>query len=106
MEQIGLNVNKIHAGNANMFLSPIFRETLASITGATIELYDTDGAVGAAKGAGIGVGIYRDNKEAFATLQRIDTIAPSHDRAPYLEAYSLWKRRLTNELSFDGVNRS
>ena len=52
MEQMGMRVNKIHAGNANMFLSPIFRDTLAGVTGAVIELYDTDGSVGAAKGAG------------------------------------------------------
>ena len=99
MEKIGLNVNKIHAGNANMFLSPIFRNTLASVTGATIELYDTDGAIGAAKGAGIGAGIYRDNNEAFATLRRIETISPAVDRAPYLQAYELWKKRLNRELS-------
>lgn len=44
MEEMGMQVKKIHAGHANMFLSPIFRETLASVTGAVIELYDTDGA--------------------------------------------------------------
>ena len=71
MEQMGMNVNKIHAGHANMFLSPIFRETLAGVTGAVIDLYDTDGSVGAAKGAGIGAGIYKDNNEAFATPQRL-----------------------------------
>ena len=58
MEKMGIPVQKIHAGQANMFLSPIFRTTLAGVTGATIELYDTDGSVGAAKGAGIGAGIY------------------------------------------------
>ena len=57
MEQMGMDVKKIHAGHANMFLSPLFRETLAGVSGATIELFDTDGSVGAAKGAGIGAGI-------------------------------------------------
>lgn len=51
MEGLGMDVKKIHAGHANMFLSPLFRETLAGISGATIELYDTDGSVGAAKGS-------------------------------------------------------
>ena len=50
-----------------MFLSPLFRETLAGVTGAVIELYDTDGSVGAAKGAGIGAGIYKDNNEECRT---------------------------------------
>ena len=70
MEQMGMPINKIHAGHANMFLSPLFRNTLAGVSGATIELYDTDGSVGAAKGAGIGAGIYRDNNEAFASLEK------------------------------------
>ncbi len=50
MKTTGINPSVIRAGNANMFLSSVFRETLASLTGATIELYDTDGAEGAAKG--------------------------------------------------------
>ena len=93
MEQMGMNVNKIHAGHANMFLSPIFRETLAGVSGAVIELYDTDGSVGAAKGAGIGVGIYKDNTEAFATLEKLAVIEPAHT-AEYTEAYETWKSRL------------
>lgn len=95
MEKLGMDVKKIHAGHANMFLSPLFRETLAGISGATIELYDTDGSVGAAKGAGIGAGIYADNNEAFATLDRIEVIEPvAADRQAYVDAYNLWKERL------------
>ncbi len=95
MEKLGMEVKKIHAGHANMFLSPLFRETLAGISGATIELFDTDGSVGAAKGAGIGAGIYADNNEAFATLDRIETIEPvAADRQAYVDAYNLWKERL------------
>ena len=93
MEQMGMNVNKIHAGHANMFLSPIFRNTLAGVTGAVIELYDTDGSVGAAKGAGIGAGIYRDNTEAFSTLEKLAVIEPS-DTQEYKDAYEVWKSRL------------
>ena len=95
MEQMGIPVQKIHAGHANMFLSPIFRDTLASVTGATIELYDTDGSVGAAKGAGIGAGIYKDNNEAFATLEKLAIIEPdAARRKQYQDAYALWKQRL------------
>lgn len=95
MEQMGIPVQKIHAGHANMFLSPIFRDTLAGVTGATIELYDTDGSVGAAKGAGIGAGIYKDNNEAFATLEKLAIIEPdAARRQQYQDAYALWKQRL------------
>lgn len=92
MQQMGMSISKIHAGNANMFLSPIFRETLAGVTEAVIELYDTDGSVGAAKGAGIGAGIYKDNEEAFATLAKLQVIEPDYARKlEYDEAYERWK---------------
>ena len=100
MEQMGIKVKKIHAGHANMFLSSIFRDTLAGVTGATIELYDTDGSVGAAKGAGMGAGIYKDNKEAFASLEKLDVIEPNRSKArEYADAYERWKYRLEKSMS-------
>jgi xylulokinase len=93
MEQMGMDVSRIHAGHANMFLSPVFRETLAGVTGAVIELYDTDGSVGAAKGAGIGAGIYKDNKEAFSSLEKLAVIEPSRVDE-YIDAYERWKSNL------------
>lgn len=99
MQQMGMDIHKIHAGKANMFLSPLFRDTLAGVSGATIELYDTDGSVGAAKGAGIGAGIYKDHNEAFATLERLDEIHPDEARrGEYLNAYGVWKERLHKDL--------
>ena len=94
MEKMGMKVDTIHAGKANMFLSKIFRDTLAGVSGAVIELYDTDGAAGAAKGAGIGAGIYRDNREAFATLERLAVVTPSNEDQ-YRQAYEKWKSCLT-----------
>ena len=95
MQQMGMDIQKIHAGRANMFLSPLFRNTLAGVSGATIELYDTDGSVGAAKGAGIGAGIYKNADEAFATLEKLDVIEPdAARRGEYLSAYSRWKETL------------
>ncbi|MCQ2072258.1 MAG: carbohydrate kinase [Bacteroidaceae bacterium] len=95
MVEMGMEISKIHAGNANMFLNPVFRDTLAGITGATIELFDTDGSLGAAKGAGMGAGIYKNNDEAFASLEKIRVIEPDTRRVPqYEEAYARWKRIL------------
>lgn len=92
MQNMGMELNKIHAGRANMFLSPLFRDTLAGVSGATIELYETDGSVGAAKGAGIGAGIYKDNNEAFATLKKLAVIEPDEKKCDeYLNAYAEWK---------------
>lgn len=100
MQHMGMNINKIHAGKANMFLSPMFRDTLAGVSGATIELYDTDGSVGAAKGAGMGAGIYKDNVEAFSTLKKLGVIEPDEaNRDAYLNAYAEWKQELVASIN-------
>ena len=99
MQQMGMDIKKIHAGKANMFLSPLFRNTLAGVSGATIELYDTDGSVGAAKGAGIGAGIYNNADEAFATLEKLQVIEPDvANREAYLTAYNNWKTILNKNI--------
>lgn len=100
MEKMGMPVTKIHAGHANMFLSPVFCQTLAGVTGAVIELYDTDGSVGAAKGAGIGAGIYKDHNEAFATLDKLNVVEPDVSAtARYMESYERWKHQLNEILT-------
>lgn len=92
MQNIGIHAKVIRAGKANMFLSPIFRETLAGISGATIELYNTDGSVGAARGAGVGSGYYLSFSEAFTNLKKLETIEPNQVKvAEYQAAYESWK---------------
>ena len=91
MAGMGMDIKTIKAGHANLFLSPLFRRTLAAVTGASIELYETDGSVGAAYGAGIGAGIYKDSDDAFKTLKHIATEEPVEDVAAYKEAYERWK---------------
>jgi xylulokinase len=91
MKEMGLNINVIRAGKGNMFLSPIFRETLANVTGASIELYETDGSIGAARGAAIGAGFYRSFDEAFTSLKKLEIIDP--DPLAFVqtsEAYNKW----------------
>jgi len=95
MKQTGTKPSVIRAGHANMFLSPVFRETLAGVTGATIELYNTDGAQGAAKGAGVGAGYYKSFKDAFAGLKKIETVEPDNSRSSaYQEAFGKWNETL------------
>ena len=92
MREIGLSVRVIRAGCANMFQSALFRQALADLNDAVIELYDTNGAAGAARGAGIGIGIYKSPEEAFGSLRKIAVIEPDiENKARYLEAYSRWK---------------
>jgi len=95
MEQIGIKAQVIRAGKANMFLSPVFRETLAGVSGATIELYNTDGSVGAARGAGIGSGYYASAKEAFSSLKKLESVTPDVTKKElYDTAYQNWKLQL------------
>ncbi len=99
MKTIGIEAKVIRAGKANMFLSPVFRETLAGITGATIELFDTDGSVGAARGAGIGSHFYTNAGEAFNTLKKLQVVVPDESKkSEYKEAYSRWKNELDKTL--------
>lgn len=100
MKEIGINASVIRAGKANMFLSPVFRETLAGITGATIELYNTDGSVGAARGAGVGCGYYKNFDEAFSNLKKLDVVEPENSKhSEFTDAYNNWKKGLEKAVS-------
>ena len=100
MKQMGLNIQHIHAGRANMFKSALFRDTLATVSGAMIDVYKTEGSEGAAKGAGMGAGIYQNHNEAFASLECLAHIEPLvSQRDEYLSAYQRWKSVLNKELS-------
>lgn len=95
MKEIGIHPKVIRAGLANMFLSPVFRDTLAEISGATIELYDTDGSVGAANGAGLGSGTYGSFSEAFENLHKLMVIEPNGiESEQYNESFANWVRVL------------
>jgi len=99
MRDMGLKANVIRAGKANLFLSPIFRETLATLSGARIELFNTDGALGAARGAALGAGCYSSREEAFASLKRLETVEPNAAwREALAGAYAAWKAELKAKL--------
>jgi xylulokinase len=97
MKETGIDPRSIRAGAANMFLSPVFRESLSTITGSVIHLYNTDGSIGAARGAGIGCGFYKSEKEAFSGLEAVGITEPDNNRSEaYNEAYLRWKDLLLN----------
>ena len=100
MRTLGLRPDVIRAGAANLFLSPLFRQTLATLTGARIELFNTDGALGAARGAALGAGYYRSREEAFASLRRVETVEPAAADREQLEAtYRSWKSAVEMKLN-------
>lgn len=99
MKQMGLDVQVIRAGRANMFQSDLFAQAFASVTQAAIELYNTDGSQGAARGAGIGAGIYKTFEDAFCGLQKIGHIEPdSSQRDAWQQAYRRWLDKLSVQL--------
>ncbi|PJB59703.1 MAG: carbohydrate kinase, partial [Bacteroidetes bacterium CG_4_9_14_3_um_filter_41_19] len=97
MKGIGLDIKVVKAGRANMFLSNVFQQTFADVSGAGVELYNTDGSEGAARGAGLGIKYYKNRAEAFAKLLLIKEIQPKPND-PLLEAYSKWKEKLATLL--------
>jgi xylulokinase len=99
MENIGIRPSIIRAGHSNMFLSEIFRDTLSGITGAAIELYDTDGSIGAARGAGVGSKLYKSYEEAFSNLKKIKEVEPDiKNRQLYTDAYNNWLLELKKRI--------
>jgi xylulokinase len=99
MRQAGVKVQKVRAGHANMFLSPLFGEAFATVTQSVVELYNTDGSQGAARGAGIGAGIYEGPEDAFVGLKPVKTIEPNEKLASaYQEAYDRWEDILKQQL--------
>ena len=99
MRGMGINVRTVRAGHANMFLSPLFTEAFACTTGASVELYTTDGSQGAARGAGFGAGIYDRVDDAFIGLEWTKCVEPDRELiGPYQEAYERWCRVLEKSL--------
>jgi xylulokinase len=82
-----------------MFLSPLFAEAFATLSGATVQLYNTDGSQGAARGAGIGAGIYKGPEDAFVGLEPVKTIEPNSKlSSAYQQAYANWEQVLNKQL--------
>ena len=99
MREMGLAVDTVRAGYTNLFISPVFADIFSAVTGARVELLQTDGSQGAARGAGIGAGIYKNIPEAFIGLKTVRTIEPDPQLGQrYREIYQSWVGILKREL--------
>ena len=100
MKDTGIETEFIRAGKTNMFLSDLFSQTLATLTGAVIELYNTDGSLGAARGAAIGAGIFGSPKEAFTGLKIVGRIEPDTKiKSQIHDAFEMWKKYLLKNMN-------
>ena len=103
MRENGMDPTIIRAGKANMFLSDVFAQSFVNATGVPVELYQTDGGVGAALGAGVGAGFYTNTSSAFANRKPLKLIEPSKEKQ-YQSFYHEWKGLLQMQLhKFDEV---
>ncbi|MCX6136239.1 MAG: FGGY family carbohydrate kinase [Ignavibacteriales bacterium] len=95
MRKMGMHFREVKAGHTNLFLSRVFREAFVNTCNVGLEMFNTDGSQGAARGAGIGIGYYSSALEAFSGLQRIERMEPRKEpSAHHEEAYQRWKEGL------------
>ena len=91
MKEMGLNILIVRAGKTNQFSSTLFQKIFATVTGTQLELFNTDGAEGAARGAGVGAKIYSTFDDAFVGLKRTAIIYPDQPlQKIYQDVYHHW----------------
>ncbi len=99
MNELGIETRRLRVGNDNLFQSAIFSETIATLTGAEIQLYDAFGAAGAARAAGVCAGAYAGLEEAVSQQSLVQTWEPQAQPQPFQDAYFRWRDRLSVSLS-------
>lgn len=98
LNSLGIQSGVIRAGNTNMFLSDVFCQTFTQVTNTELQLFNTDGAQGAARGAGVGAAMYASPKEAFSTLSCVRSYQPDAEKqSQYKEYYQRWKEILNKQ---------
>jgi xylulokinase len=91
-------IKVIRAGNDNLFRSEIFAKTLATLIGYEIEIYNTTGAIGAARAAGLTDKNFDRFGKNITNNDHVMTIKPIENKTPYLEAYYKWKKELEKQI--------
>lgn len=94
LKEMGLEINVLKVGNDNLFQSNIFAETIATLADCTIEIMETTGAIGAAKAAGVGVGIYKNIEAAMKNVTVLKIVKPNLEKENYQKAYERWEKTL------------
>ena len=104
LKELSVTPKVIRAGMTNMFLSKIFRNTISTLSGSVIELYNTDGSLGAARAAAYGAGFYSSFSEAFKGLECLMKVEPDiKNKDRYISAYNNWLKKLQFKLKNIGA---
>ena len=94
MKSDGIKASVIRAGNDNLFRSEIFANTVATLIEQEIEIYNTTGAIGAARAANLHKGDFESFGKLIMDNDHVMTFMPFKDKKPYLDAYKNWKKEL------------
>ena len=98
MKDMGLALDEIIAGNDNMFQSAVFGQMISDLTGSTIRLVNTTGAVGAARASAVSIGAFTDIESAMDGLQYVKSYSPNQDTDEQKSAYKRWLSILERQL--------
>ncbi|MDH5367287.1 MAG: FGGY family carbohydrate kinase [Cyclobacteriaceae bacterium] len=99
MKEMGMTLNVIKVGNDNLFQSEVFASTISNILECEIEMYDTTGAVGAAKGAGVGCKFYQSLDAAFQKVSPVKIYGYGNNKVEHIVGYQKWKADLEKNIS-------
>ena len=91
-------IKVIRADNDNLFRSEIFAITLATLIGYEIEIYNTTGAIGAARAAGLTDKDFERFGQNITNNDHVMTFKPIENKTPYIEAYQNWKTELEKQI--------
>jgi xylulokinase len=90
----GIQPSVIRAGNDNLFRSEIFANTVATLIEQEIEIYNTTGAIGAARAANLHKGDFKSFGKSIMDNDHVMTFMPFKDKQPYIQGYNNWKKEL------------
>ncbi|MCB0570816.1 MAG: carbohydrate kinase [Phaeodactylibacter sp.] len=94
LKELGLNVDVIRVANDNMFQSKIFSTTIATMLGSQIQVVETTGAIGAARAAGVAIGVFGTLEDALEDVRPAAIYQPEINLAICQQAYNYWESRL------------
>ena len=90
----GIDASVIRAGNDNLFRSEIFANTVATLIEQEIEIFNTTGAIGAARAANLHTGDFESFEKSIMDNDHVMTYMPFKDKQPYIDAFKNWKKEL------------
>lgn len=94
MKSDGIAPKVIRAGNDNLFRSDIFSNTIATLIGQEIEIYNTTGAIGAARACELHTGNFEVFGKQIMENDYVMGFKPLENKEAYQNAYNVWKKAL------------